>query len=170
MCLATLMLNKKYSVSSQPRKGPSQTHSSVSTHSPHSFSCQEGYKLRGDTCVNINECHWLPCTNGGRCIDHDPPVRYECICPVGHTGLNCELELASAGAIMPSKDFILTVIGCLLTLMGMQTFLVLIQFLLLYLDVFVQHIKCKLVFIASGKLYKRLGQCYSKHMTYIDLW
>lgn len=83
-----------------------------------SFRCVQGYKLRDNTCVNENECMWLPCTNGGICKDADPPLMYHCLCPEDYTGINCELELARSGAIMPSRDFILAVIVCLLLLLG----------------------------------------------------
>ncbi|XP_044750155.1 neural-cadherin isoform X5 [Coccinella septempunctata] len=80
-------------------------------------TCPQGYKFRDNGCTNVNECLWTPCTNGGICKDHEPPFRYECICPDGYTGGHCELELAMSGAIMPSKDFILAIVICLLVLL-----------------------------------------------------
>lgn len=81
-------------------------------------SCPQGFRLAEGTCVNENECMWLPCINGGYCRDYDPPRRYECICPLGYTGGHCELELQAAGTIMPSKDFIIAIIVCLFLLLG----------------------------------------------------
>lgn len=82
------------------------------------FRCPQGYKFYENTCINENECMWMPCINGGICKDYEPPLRYECTCPKWYTGAHCELELGSTGAIMPSKDFILAVIICLIMLLG----------------------------------------------------
>lgn len=82
------------------------------------FRCAQGYKPRDNTCINDNECMWLPCINGGICKDHEPPLRYVCLCPEDYTGIHCELELARSGAIKPSRDFILAVIVCLTLLLG----------------------------------------------------
>lgn len=82
------------------------------------FSCPQGYRLSEGTCVDVDECLWLPCGNGGICKNYEPPIRYECHCPIGYTGQNCELDLVAAGTIMPSKDFIIAVIVCLFILLG----------------------------------------------------
>lgn len=89
-------------------------------------SCPQGYKFSEGGCVNENECMWVPCINGGICKDHNPPQRYECKCPLGYTGGHCELELALAGAIKPSRDFIIAVIVCLFVLLGMYICIMLV--------------------------------------------
>lgn len=60
----------------------------------------------------MNECDWLPCKNGGWCRDLQPPRKYECVCPKGYTGINCEMEMLASGIITPSRDFILAVVIC----------------------------------------------------------
>lgn len=68
--------------------------------------------MQGSTCVNVDECQWHPCRNGGRCRDQDPPDMYECYCPFGYTGKHCELELLASGVLTPSRDFIIALIIC----------------------------------------------------------
>lgn len=63
-------------------------------------------------CVNIDECDWFPCQNGGVCRDLQPPRKYECECPKGYTGINCEMEMLASGVLTPSRDFILAVVIC----------------------------------------------------------
>ena len=39
-------------------------------------------------------CHSDPCMNGGMCNTIGPGVdQYRCSCPVGFTGVNCEIEI-----------------------------------------------------------------------------
>lgn len=79
-------------------------------------SCPAGFKMSGTQCVNENECLWQPCQNGGVCTDLNPPRKYECDCPFGYTGMNCELELLASGVLTPSRDFIIAIIICASTL------------------------------------------------------
>ncbi|XP_067623205.1 neural-cadherin isoform X2 [Eurosta solidaginis] len=79
-------------------------------------TCPAGYKISGSQCINDNECLQYPCRNGGRCRDHNPPKKYECNCPMGFTGMNCELELLASGVLTPSRDFIIALALCTSTL------------------------------------------------------
>lgn len=79
-------------------------------------SCPVGFKASGRECVNDNECLFHPCQNGGRCRDHHPPRKYECICTFGFTGQHCDMELSATFILVPSFTFIVTLIACASTL------------------------------------------------------
>lgn len=83
--------------------------------------CPAGFKMSGTQCINENECIWNPCQNGGRCVDLNPPRKYECKCPFGYTGMNCELELLASGVLTPSRDFLIAIIICATTLICKYT-------------------------------------------------
>lgn len=68
--------------------------------------------MSGSQCINENECLWHMCQNGGRCYDLNPPRKYECHCPLGYTGMHCELELSASGVLTPSRDFIIALVTC----------------------------------------------------------
>lgn len=80
--------------------------------------CPGGSTRAGSTCVNVDECVHSPCLHGGTCVDREPARRYDCICPFGYTGHDCQLELLASGIIMPSRDFVIAIIVCLFLLLG----------------------------------------------------
>lgn len=88
------------------------------------ISCPAGLRVAGGTCVNIDECLWFPCQNGGKCRDHHPPRKYECHCPMGYTGMNCELELLASGVLTPSRDFVIALVLCVSSLICKYIFLI----------------------------------------------
>lgn len=46
--------------------------------------------LDGKSCIDRDECLTNPCLNGGVCRNREP--YYECECPSGFYGENCELR------------------------------------------------------------------------------
>lgn len=41
--------------------------------------------------TDLNECLSNPCLNGGAC--QDLPAGYNCLCPPGFEGINCQLSM-----------------------------------------------------------------------------
>lgn len=74
-------------------------------------SCPPWLKAVGVECVNVNECDWAVCENGGECQDVADERRYICSCPPGYTGPNC--QLVQAGVIHASTDFFISFMSCL---------------------------------------------------------
>ncbi|XP_070562407.1 zonadhesin-like [Ptychodera flava] len=73
------------------------------------LACESGYEMHGEGyskcengqwnpsitqtfCAEIEECCSNPCQNGGNCIEG--VARYDCICPSGFEGINCQQEYA----------------------------------------------------------------------------
>ncbi|WAR12587.1 NOTC1-like protein, partial [Mya arenaria] len=56
--------------------------------------------FKGD--LNIRECDGSPCKNGARCIEK--PGSYECVCPAGFSGVNCERDIDECMMYNPCKN------------------------------------------------------------------
>ena len=46
------------------------------------------------------QCRSNPCRNGGICHP-DGPAKYDCECPAGYTGINCEIAPKSKKNVAP---------------------------------------------------------------------
>ena len=46
------------------------------------------------------QCRSNPCRNGGICHP-DGPAKYDCECPSGYTGINCEIAPKSKKNVAP---------------------------------------------------------------------
>lgn len=55
------------------------------------FRCQCSLGWAGNTCEEEDRCHPNPCSHGGVCIAHGGNS-YECHCPSGFNGINCEVD------------------------------------------------------------------------------
>jgi hypothetical protein len=96
--------------------------------------CPVGLRPQGLACVNEEECRWWrPCLNGGECIDYADSRRFACRCTGGYTGRHCELELLSSGALMPSNEFIIAIVACIIALLSKYMFGLFIFFILVFL-------------------------------------
>ncbi|XP_049940450.1 putative neural-cadherin 2 [Schistocerca serialis cubense] len=63
-----------------------------------SYECvcaEEVLKFGNNDCTDNNGCSQLPCWNGGMCISQDILSQYNCSCPDGTLGPNCESVLES---------------------------------------------------------------------------
>ncbi|XP_049790233.1 putative neural-cadherin 2 [Schistocerca nitens] len=63
-----------------------------------SYECvcaEEVLKFGNSDCTDNNGCSQLPCWNGGMCISQDILLQYNCSCPDGTLGPNCESVLES---------------------------------------------------------------------------
>ena len=54
-------------------------------------SCNSNYT--GKNCSQFNYCKSRPCLNGGKCLNSWTNSSYQCMCPEGFSGANCETQI-----------------------------------------------------------------------------
>lgn len=68
-------------------------------------------------CMDKDECLDLPCLNGGTCVNLEPRFRYQCQCPDGFWGENCEL-IQEGQTLKLSMGALAAILVCLLIILS----------------------------------------------------
>ncbi|KAK8405263.1 hypothetical protein O3P69_001675 [Scylla paramamosain] len=69
----------------------------------------------GGSCQDLDECEWLPCLNGGTCVNREPG--YSCHCTASHGGEHCETERKDAAVmVFPVTTLVVVVVWSFLLL------------------------------------------------------
>ncbi|XP_050307526.1 neural-cadherin-like isoform X2 [Anthonomus grandis grandis] len=81
-------------------------------------TCGEGRVMSSDSkdCTDKDECLDLPCLNGGTCLNLEPDLRYQCNCPDGFWGENCQL-IQEGQTLKLSMGALAAILVCLLIIL-----------------------------------------------------